>query len=211
MGVDQRLRSETDDGGNAVIMVTSAAPNEGKTTISLSLARAYALSGMSTLLIDCDLRKPSIHRLLGMESSGGLLDYLASPEATPLQDIIVRDSGSDAQVVLGSRRSDVPTDQLVSGRTFARLVSAARMKFDRVILDTPPVGPVVDGLYLAGMADAVVFVVRWSSTPQQEAKSAIDSVLEVTRERTAVMGIINQQEVPRKSYRGRYAGYYSDA
>lgn len=217
IGVDQALRRAGITGeegratGGIVIAVTSAAPNEGKTTISLSLARAYALAGLSTILIDCDLRKPSVHRQLGMEPSEGLLDYLTSKASQELRSIVTVDDSSGAQVVLGSRRSDVATDQLIAGRTFTTLVAAARKNFDVVILDTPPVGPVVDGLYLAGMADAIVFVVKWSATPQQEVRSAVADLASAKREHVPVLALLNQQSVNRTAYRGRYAGYYAEA
>lgn len=214
MSIDQRLRSRDvgDRRLGAVVMVTSATAGEGKTTMSLSLARAYALSGMSTLLIDCDLRKPSIHRLMGIETSAGLLEYLSAVDDGPeLKTIMTIDPGSQAQVVLGSRRSDIPTDQLVGGKTFARLLEASRSNFDVVVLDTPPVGPVVDGLYVAGLSDIVVLLVRWSSTPQQEVKAALNSVLEATPEGVPVLAVLNQQDAVGSGYRGRYAGYYSAA
>jgi polysaccharide biosynthesis transport protein len=217
IGVDQALRKAGISGENGservgiVIAVTSAAPNEGKTTISLSLARAYALAGLSTILIDCDLRKPSVHRQLGMDASEGLLDYLTSKASQELRSIVTVDDASGAQVVLGSRRSDVATDQLIAGRTFTTLVAAARKNFDVVILDTPPVGPVVDGLYLAGMADAIVFVVKWSATPQQEVRAAVAALTSAKREHVPMLALLNQQAANPQAYKGRYAGYYAEA
>lgn len=217
IGIDQAVRrnragQSPDEGEGIVVVVSSAAPNEGKTTVALSLARAYALSGMTTLLIDCDLRKPSIHKLLGIQASEGLLEYLAGgAAASELKAILTVDGGSGAQVVVGSRRSDIATDQLVAGKTFARLIAAARMNFDVVVLDTPPVGPVVDGLYLAGMADAIAFVVKFSSTPQQEVKSAMASLMGAKREDAPILTILNQQTSNPAAYRGKYAGYYAEA
>lgn len=217
VGIDQSVRkrrSETPgaDGEGMVIVVSSAAPNEGKTTVSLALTRAYALAGMSTLLIDCDLRKPSVHKQLGIQASEGLLEYLAGDSgASELKSILTVDTGSGAQIVVGSRRSDVATDQLIAGKTFARLIAAAKKNFDVVVLDTPPVGPVVDGLYLAGMADAIAFVVKFSSTPQQEVKAAIAALANAKREDVAILTVLNQQTSNPAAYRGKYAGYYAEA
>jgi len=214
MGIDQALRraGEPDPpAGGAVIMVTSSAPNEGKTTLALSLARAYALSGHRTLLIDCDLRKPGIHRQLGLEPSSGLLEYLHKAAGAPeLPEIATIDDDSGAEVVLGARRSDVATDQLLSGATFARLLAAARGAFEIVIVDTPPVGPVVDGLYLARHADVIAFVVRWATTSQQEAKGALAALREAKREQTEIAVLLNQQEASRATYRNKYQGYYHE-
>ena len=112
---------------------------------------------------------------------------------------------------MGSRRSDVATDQLIAGKTFARLIAAAKKNFDVVILDTPPVGPVVDGLYLAGMADAIAFVVKFSSTPQQEVKAAIAALANAKRDDVAILTVLNQQTSNPAAYRGKYAGYYAEA
>lgn len=215
IGIDQAVRranGHRPEGEGVVIVVSSAAPSEGKTTIALSLSRAYALAGMSTLLIDCDLRKPGIHRQLGMEASEGLLEYLGgSSEAADLKSILTVDAGSGAQIIVGSRRSDIATDQLVAGKTFARLIAAARKNFDIVVLDTPPVGPVVDALYLAAMADAIAFVVKFSSTPQQEVKAAMAALMSAKREHAPVLTVLNQQSSNAAAYRGKYAGYYAEA
>jgi capsular exopolysaccharide synthesis family protein len=196
-------------GGGIVVMLSSAAPGEGKTTIALSLARAYALAGMSTLIIDADLRKPSIHKQLGMTASEGLLEYLANPDSE-LRSIMTIDDRSGAQVVLGSRRSDIATDQLVASKTFERLVVAARSNFDVVVLDTPPVGPVVDGLYLSRLVDAIVYVVKWSDTPQQEARGAVRAIMGAKPARVPLLAVLNQQANNANAYRGKYAGYYAD-
>lgn len=214
LGIDQLLRQSKrrDDGQGQVVVVTSTVPNEGKTTTALSLARAYAASGISTLLIDCDLRKPGVHTQLGLKPSAGLLEYLSSKENAPdLQSVTRTDTQSGAQIVLGSRRSDIATDQLVASKTFARLVAAARRTFDVVILDTPPIGPVVDGLYLAGLADVIVFVVKWSSTPQQEVKAAVNGLMDAKPDGTGILAVLAQQERSRRSYSGKYANYYGEA
>jgi succinoglycan biosynthesis transport protein ExoP len=198
------------DGRGAVVMITSTAPNEGKTTTALSLARAYAMSGRTTLLIDCDLRKPSVHRHLALEPSAGLVDYLTSGANGPrLADFTVEDPLSPVQVALGGRRSDVATDQLVANSTFARLLDAAASVFDVVILDTPPVGPVVDGIYLAQYADVIAFVVEARHTSQQDARKALNAIGGAKRNSVEVLLILNQFEEARSAYYYKYKGYYA--
>lgn len=210
--LQQTLRSkepQAEDKGR-VIMVSSTAPSEGKTTLALSLARSYALSGSRTLLIDCDLRKPSLHRHLGLEPSHGLLEFLDGNEMDGLTPIISADTMTDATFIVGAHRSDVPTDQLLTGQSFARLMRAARHTFDVVILDTPPVGPVVDALYVAPTADAIVFVTRWVSTSQLDAKEALASLAEAKAPSTEIVAIINQQDRTRASYLRKYGAYYAE-
>lgn len=216
IGVDQAMRQHEAGAGTQrgrVVVVASAAPGEGRTTVALALARAYALSGVSTLLIDCDLRKPSIHKLLGMESSGGLLDYLAAAgsDAADLKSIITVDGGSGARVIFGAKRSNVVTDQLIAGATFGRLIDAARDSFDVIILDTPPIGAVVDGLYLAGIADAVALVVKWSGTPQHDVRAAVAALSSARRPTAPIVAVINQDDSNHATRRGKYADYYAQA
>lgn len=212
VGIDQSLqRSEASrPAGGIVIMVSSASPSEGKSTLALSITRAYALAGHRTLLIDCDLRKPSIHRQLGLEPSTGLLEYLThAVKEDALPSIMTVDDESGAQVVLGARRSDIATDSLLSSTTFSRLISAARSTFDVIVLDTPPVGPVVDGLYLVKHADSIVFVVRWASTSQHDVRHAVALLQGAKKPETEILAVLNQQEISKSAYSGKYAGYYT--
>ncbi len=212
VGIDQTYRRSTPDGDRKlgmVLMISSAAPGEGKSTLGLSLMRAYGMAGQATLLIDCDLRRPSIHRQLGIEPSEGLLEYLSDEtEEVKLDSILAVDEASGARIIRGSRRSDVPTDQLVSSGTFRRLLGAAREHFDVIILDTPPVGPVVDGLYLAEMADVILYVIKWSATPQQQVRRAVASLNSSKRPETPLLLMLNQQNARAAGYGSKYGAYY---
>jgi capsular exopolysaccharide synthesis family protein len=194
-----------------VIMVSSANRDEGKTTLSLALARAYALSGRRTLLIDCDLREPGLHHHFDVTLSHGLRDFL-DPKATAhsLTSIAAHDPLTEATLIGGATHSDVPTDQLLAGVAFARLIDAARTSFEVVILDTPPLGPLVDGLYAAAHADTIVFIARWASTGQTDARKAIESLHRAARPQTPVIAVLNQRHEPRpKAY--RYKRNYQEA
>mgnify|MGYP006207279837 CR=1 FL=1 len=115
------------------------------------------------------------------------------------------------QQLRGARRSDVPTDQVIASKAFDDLVQLARTHFEMVVIDTPPVGPVVDGLYLAKFADAIAFVVRWASTSQRDARDAAESLEAAKRPGVPMLVILNQQEGSAASYRNKYAGYYNEA
>lgn len=195
-GIDLHLDTGHRPGrGGAVIMISSPVTDEGRTSIALSLARTYAASGRRTLVVDCDLRHPSIHRHLGIESENGLVEYLSGQlDSQALHSLIVLDSETGMGVVIGSRRPEAPTDQLVTGLAFRRLLQAATDNFEIVILDTPPVLPVVDGLYLARYADAIVIVVKGFSTAQADVRTAIARLEESRRPGTPLFTVLNQHD-----------------
>ena len=209
---DRILSTTRDKRAGLSIMVSSTAPNEGKTTLALSLARSYALSGRSTIIIDCDLRKPSVHRQLGIEPSLGLHEFLGGEDAELLSitSITSTDTLTDATVVVGARRSDLPTDQLLAAPSFAKLIEAARATFDVVVLDTPPIGPVIDGLYIAPFADVILFCTKWSSTSQLEARKAVASLAGARKPGAEILAVLNQQDQSARSYRQKYGSYYSE-
>jgi succinoglycan biosynthesis transport protein ExoP len=209
-GIDNALRRRgtASEGKGVVIMVSSTSPGEGKSTLSLSLMRAYALSGKRTILIDADMRKPSLHRHIGLTPETGLAETLLG--TSPEKQMAVRDPKSTAMLLLGSRTSDIPTDQLVMSDDFNRLIDACRSSFDVTIIDTPPVGPVVDGTHIAPYADAILFVTRWSVTNQTEAKRAVSRLLEGCDYPPVILSVLNQQEgFSSRYYSKRYGGYYT--
>lgn len=100
---------------------------------------AYAASGQRTILVDCDMRKPSIHKHLGFEQTVGLVDILKTDTESP-EKALRRDPKSDVNLILGARSADIPTDQLILSSGFARLIGACRKGFDIVVIDTPLLG-----------------------------------------------------------------------
>ena len=195
-----------------VVMMTSTLPNEGKTTIALALARSYALSGHRTLLIDGDLRKPSVHRHMNFEPQTGLNDFLSQPTSDAnLAALASTDPLSGCTVIFGARRSGTPTDHLLANSRFVDLLDAARKTFDVVVVDTPPIGPVIDGLYIAPHADVAVLCVRWAHTGQQEAGKVLNALGKAMRPDARLLAVLNQQAGSERSYLRKYSGYYQEA
>ena len=127
-----------------VIHVTSARPGEGKTTIAVSLAISAASAGLKVVLVDADLRRPAASRLFKLEKEKGLVDLLIG--ATTADEVAMFYKDVKLTVIPAGSKSLNPPDVLGSERMKA-LIAHLREKFDYVVLDTPPVGPVVDARY----------------------------------------------------------------
>lgn len=193
---------------SATIMVTSSTADEGKTTIALALARAYAMARHRVAIVDCDLRRPTLHRMLNLPQSSGLVDYLGGKEAPELASLVASDPRTPMQAIVGSEPSEIPTDQLVTAPAFAQLIERLRAEYDIVVLDTPPIGPVVDGLYLARMADYLVFVVRAGATSQTEARMSLEALKSAKTADAEILAVLNQQDRASASYKDKYQSYY---
>ena len=154
-----------------VIIFTSALPSEGKTTTSVSFARAAAVSGLRVVLVDCDLRHPSVHKTFGLPTpQTGLVELLA--ERLDPRDVMLQDAKTDLKILPVATGSANPPDVLASSQ-MKFLLDRLRGEFDLVVMDSAPVLPVSDSRVLARMADQTVFVVRWSETPRDAAQMAI--------------------------------------
>lgn len=212
--VDQLLSQAKQSGTprrGKVILVTSSLPIEGKTTTALALARTYGVAGQRVLIIDADLRKPSLHKHLLLESSAGLHEYLAgeiSPEES--KSIINRDPQSGISVVLSANQSNLPTEHLLTSKTFVQLIEAATQAFDIVVIDTPPAGVVVDGVYLMQFADVILFLTRYASTTQREALAALKTIDRSKSEDTPLVLAMTQEPGNARSYNYKYSSYYAD-
>lgn len=209
----RRVRGDDLSDAASIIMVTSANAGEGKTTVAVSLARSYAISGQSTILIDADLRRPNVHKELGLEPSDALANYLGS-SGTPGDDIAPLmhiDELSKARIIIGSNIRGATAGQVVSGERFARLLNNASRLFDVVIVDTPPVGALVDALYLAQHVDVIVTVVRYGTTSQREVRSTLRELVESKQDTAEVVALLNAEPQSKAETRRRFGSYYIQA
>ena len=192
-----------------IIMVTSAVPSEGKSTIAMALARSYALSGRRTLLMECDLRQPSLGRELDAKPRAGLLEILTSRNGSvTLSDCIQHEPDTKLSLLLGHRGTDRPTDTLLGSVRFQRLIEEAAKTFEIVVLDTPPVEPVIDALYMAPLANIIILVTRWGSTAQRESKRALASLTQAKNSTGRIISVLNAKDQPKASHRQEYKRYY---
>ena len=182
-----------------VIHVTSARPGDGKTTIAMSLAISAAFSGLKVVLVDADLRRRSASRIVNLEQEKGLVDLLI--DAATVDDVLRFNRDLKLTVLPAGSKSLNPPDVLGSEHMKV-LISRLRETFDYVVLDTPPVGPVVDSVIVANLADKTIFVVRWAATPRELVETSLQQVSTQKRVAGVVFNSVNQDRA--KKYGGEY-------
>ena len=155
------------------VLVTSPMPQEGKTTTALNLAAAYALGGLKTVLVEADLRRPSLHRLFGLYGTRGLTTAIVGD--VPLTDAIVNTDIRNLSVLTAGAIPPNPVELLGSDQMKDVLDRLERM-FDVVVIDTPPLLPVADPAALAGRSDGVVVVARAGKTDRRRLQEAAQVV-----------------------------------
>jgi Mrp family chromosome partitioning ATPase len=163
-----------------------------------------AMSGSRTVVVDCDVRRRNINRLLGQEPTVGLMEVLAG-KAT-LDQALVMDSASGAWFLPLARSSFTPKD-LFGGAAMSNLLAELKARFEFVLLDTAPVLPVADTRSLAPQADVVVFLTQWRRTPRRAVQAAFELLRSVGAD---ISGVALTQVDVREQARYGYgdAGYY---
>ncbi|GAA3267662.1 hypothetical protein GCM10020258_38200 [Sphingomonas yabuuchiae] len=197
-----------------VVAISSALPAEGKTSTSFSLARSSALAGLSTVLVDCDLRRQATSRQMEGAIQYGLADLLRG-EAT-LDQVLVRDSASGA-FLLPQRSSTAENDyDLIASSAMQQLVDQLRERFDLVILDTAPLLAIADSRAIASMADVALVAVRWRKTPAPAVRLALDHLaMAEARIGGIIMTMVDLKAQSRAGagdelrYYKKYSSYYS--
>jgi polysaccharide biosynthesis transport protein len=165
-----QLLFSTSEGAPNVLHFTSALPGEGKSTTATNTAIAFAQSGSKVLLIDCDLRNPSLHRSFSLPNASGLTNYLAGT-ATPLE--ISQPTMVTRLFTITSGPLPPNPVELLSSAKMVDLLSVAATRFDIVVIDGPPVIGLADALVLANLAKATVFVVNAETTRRRDIGGAV--------------------------------------
>lgn len=175
-GMRRELDMRHRNGGPRVIMIASGLPGEGTDVIASNLAHHYAMGGQRVLLADGDLRRAPLTRKLAPQRTTGLLDSLI--HSTPVERAILHDTASGLFFLPAMSPTPLETARpdMIASRRMAETMSTLKSQFDIIILDAPPLLPVVDGRVLADYADQIVFVTTWRRTPKQLAKRALHSL-----------------------------------
>jgi capsular exopolysaccharide synthesis family protein len=185
------------------LLVTSAAPSEGKTTVACSIAIALAQGGQRVCIVDCDLRRPRLHRIFGRAGESGVTNVLVG-DAT-LEEVI-RPTGIDNlwSVPAGPAPPN-PADMLHSER-FRRFIQELGERFDRVVIDSPPVVAVTDSAIISTFVDGTVFVVRAFETSRHLSAQGLRALRDV--DAPIVGAVLNAVNLNRHEYSYYYHYYY---
>lgn len=194
-----------------LIMSTSSIPGEGKTTQSIALAQNFAGLGEKVLLIEGDIRRRVFQQYFNIKSDKGFLRVLSGEMS--LEDVICKSELIKADILMGESSSVNAADLFASDK-FAKMLEDARAKYDRVIIDTPPVLAVPDARVIGQKVDSIVYTVKWDSTSQRQVIDGLKSLNSVNLKVSGlVLGQINKRGMQRYGYGdtyGSYQGYYDD-
>jgi len=206
-GIDQACPPVGDANGR-VIAITSSLPQEGKSTLALGLARTYAVLGRKTLLVDADLRRPTLNNHLGLTPDAGFSEYLIDPtQADAAHRCCSTDPRSGARVVLGHSPSPTPTDNLLQSQAFESFLNQARAHYDVIVMDTAPLLAVVDARVIAPFADVGVFCVRFGETSQGDVRAGHALLSRNMRPDAPILSVLSRAPLSHDSH--RYGGYYT--
>jgi succinoglycan biosynthesis transport protein ExoP len=193
-------------GGTQIVGVISAVPNEGKSTLSANLANVIAHGGQRAIILDADLRNPSLTRRMAPDAKYGLLDVLAGSK--DLAEVVVTDplTGLDfLPAIVPSRQAN--TNQILVSSAMKGLLLELQARYDMVVLDLPPLGAVVDGRAMHSMIDSYLLVIEWGRTTQDVVSEALSNN-EVVRSKLVGV-LLNKVDMNiLKKYDSYKIGYY---
>jgi polysaccharide biosynthesis transport protein len=189
---------------NKIIGITSALPNEGKSTIAASLAQLIAHAGKRVIIVDCDLRNPSLSANLTPNASAGIIDVLSG--ARSLEETIWRDPKTNLVVLPAAKRTPLfHSSEILSAEQTRKLFDKLRATYDYVIVDLPPLAPIVDVRATAPLVDCFVLVVEWGRTKIDVVQHALHTAPNVYY--NLIGAVLNKTDM---SAMKRYNNYHND-
>lgn len=191
------------DTPHRIITVTSSIPGEGKTTVATNLALAFGQLE-KTILLDADMRRPDLAREFNLPASKGGISNVLSGSASLEEAIHHTPYGID---VLPAGIIPPNPLELLSSKRFKALLEALCKRYERVILNTPPLNAASDALVLSTLSDALIFVVKYESTPLPAVRNSLGSLQQVNA--PVIGGVVNAVDVSKPDRYGYYGGYYA--
>ena len=183
------------------VMVTSSIPGEGKSFVSSNLALTHAVNGEKSILVDCDLRMPSVHKSHKLKNDKGVISYCH--ENLSLDDVIHKDVHPNFDILTTGGKAKNPT-QTINSVAFENMIAELRKRYARIIIDTPPLAAVSDGLIILQHTDGALFTLKFNKVRRRAAKH---NVRRLMSSETPVFGaVLNHLNISVGGY--YYAQYY---
>ena len=184
-----------------VLLFTSTTPSEGKSFVVTNLALMCAMHGEKTIIIDADLRLPAMAKILGIESQNGVVSHIE--DGKPIEECVIKDYYPNLDVLPCEKRSQNPT-QALGSEEFISMLAKFREQYDRVFIDSPPVGAVSDAIALLPYVDGVVYVVKFNSVSR---KAIQKNIRRLMVSNVPIVGAIMNM-VPQGAASGYNLNYY---
>jgi capsular exopolysaccharide synthesis family protein len=169
------LRLKDESKNAKCILTTSTIPGEGKSFITTNLALTFASHGDRVVVVDCDLRKPNIHKLMRLENLKGVIDVAAGKMS--IDDVVIRNVHPNLDVIPAGGRAKNPT-QILNSKGFELMISDLRKRYDRVFVDTPPLAAVSDALIILPLVDGSIFTIFFNKVRRKAAQFSAKRLLE---------------------------------
>jgi len=193
---------------NKIIGITSSLPNEGKSTIAVSLAQLIGHAGKKVIIVDCDLRNPSLSSNLAPRATAGIVDVLSG--ARSLEESIWRDPETNLAFLPAAKRGPLfHTSEILSAEQTRKLFDRLRETYDYVVIDLPPLAPIVDVRAAAPLIDCFILVVEWGRTRTDVVEHALHTAPNVYE---ALIGTVLNKTNMRamKRYNNYHDDYYNN-
>ncbi|HTJ78285.1 MAG TPA: polysaccharide biosynthesis tyrosine autokinase [Rariglobus sp.] len=195
------LRLKDESKNAQCILLTSTIPGEGKSFTTTNLALTFAAHGERVAIVDCDLRKPNIHKSFRLENRKGVIDICAG--AATIDDVVIRNVHPNLDVIPTGGRAKNPT-QILNGKNFEAMIADLRKRYDRVFFDTPPLAAVSDALIVLPLVDGSIFTIFFNKVRRKAAQFSAKKLLETN---VPVFGaVLNGLNLAVSGY--YYAQYY---
>lgn len=200
MSVDGALH----DKETKIVGFVSTMPDEGKTTVAHNFAAQVASMGLSVLLLDGDLRNPGMTRILAPKAGEGLLEVLSGDRR--VNGALLRESGSGITFLPTVTSSSLSfTGEVLGSRNMEKFLADMRKRFDMIVIDLPPLGPVIDVRAAERLIDCFVYIIEWGRTPIVTTKEVVSQNIDIWRKTTGV--VLNKVDMRRLSSYAEYGAH----
>lgn len=198
--LELNIRMNSIDNPYKVIQITSATPEDGKTTTAINLAAVYAEKGLKVIILDFDLRRPKIHRAFHKINDLGFYDFIVNEK--PIEELIIKDDSKIDLLLTGSMLT--APHVILQSKKVADLIEKLRKEYDYIVIDSPPVLTVTDALVTSNLADGVVYIASYKKTKKDQAKHGLKQLKE--NGANVIGAVLSNIDVKKTS--GYYNYYY---